>query len=205
MATVGVKSAIMGILGDDKQLIKDEKTGLSETGIFEVNLATSKGVTTANITGLAATITKIYGSNAVADSSVGIPAPQVALSANDMPHEIVDKVTGMTVNEDGSSTSYTKILPSVPLIVETSAVKDGKSIYFAFYDTTVVRGDANLQTNDASEQRVVDSLTFSANAGENGENFKIFYADAEGFDKEKMLAEMFPGYAAAAGESDPKA
>lgn len=196
MATVGVKSAILGIVNETGTLVTDEKTGLSATGIYEVNLQTSKGVTQANITGLSPQITKIYGSNAVADSSIGIPAPQVALGANDIPHVIVDKVTGMEIGEDGSATNKASMLPSVPLIVESSAVRDGKSIYFAFFDTTVVRGEENLQTNNTAEVRQIDNLTFSANArASDGANYKIFYADSEGFDKEKMLQEVFPGYA----------
>jgi hypothetical protein len=196
MATVGVLSATMGILdATSGQLIADEDKGLSANGLFKVDAKSSKGVTAANITGLAATITKIYGSNMVTDSSVGIPAPQCALSANDIPHEIVDKVTGMEIGKDGAATSYTKLLPSVPLIVETTQLKNGKSMYFVFFDSAVVRGEENLQTNNTSEQRVVDTLTFSANARvSDGANFKMFYADSEGFDEDKMLAEVFPGY-----------
>ena len=196
MASVGVKSAIMGILdGSTGQLIADEKKGLSASGIFIADLQTAMGITSANITGLAATISKIYGSDAVADSSVGIPAPQVALGANNFPHVIQDKITGMEIGDDGSATSYTRQLPSVPLIVKTTAVGTGKAIYFAFFDNTVVRGEANLQTNNASEQRVADALTFSANARvKDGANYKLFYEDQEGFDYDKMLAEIFPGY-----------
>ena len=203
MATVGVKTATMGILDNTGKLEKDVDNGLSADGLFVVDAKSSKGVVSANITGLAAAIAKIYGSNVVVDSSVGIPAPQCVLSANDIPHEVIDKVTGMTVSaDDGSATSYTSMLPSVPLIVETSAVKDGKSIFFAFFDNTVTRGEENLQTNSTTEQRVVDALTFSANARtSDGANFKIFYADATGFDKDAMLAEIFPGYAATTGAS----
>lgn len=203
MATVGVKSAYVGILGTDGQLLKDETKGLSKNGVVKLDLQSAKGIVSANITGLAATITKIYGSNAVADSSVGIPAPQCVLSANDMPHEIVDKITGMTIDENGAATSYTNMLPSVPLIVETNAVKDGKSIYFAFFDDNVIRGEMNLQTNNASEQRIADAVTFSANArGKDGANYKIFYGDQPSFSISSMLTEVFPGYAPASGDDD---
>lgn len=203
MATVGVKTAYMGILDSTGKLEMDVDKGLSADGVFVADLKSSKGIVSANITGLAATIAKIYGSNSVADSSVGIPAPQVVLSSNDFPHEVVDKVTGMSISsDDGSATSYTSMLPSVPLIVETNAVKDGKSIFFAFFDNTVTRGEENLQTNNTSEHRVVDALTFSANARtSDSANFKIFYEDQTGFDKDKMLAEIFPGYVAPAGSN----
>lgn len=199
MATVGVKSAFVGIVDENGQLIKDEDKGLSTNGVIKLDLQSAKGIVSANITGLAATITKIYGSNAVADSSVGIPAPQCVLSANDIPHKVVDKITGMSIDEKGAATSYTNMLPRVPLIVETNAVKDGSSIYFAFFDDSVVRGEMNLQTNNASEQRIADALTFSANARQSdGANFKIFYADTPDFKVDDMLTEVFPGYTASA-------
>jgi len=198
MAYVGLKSFTVGMLDEKGQLIKDTTKGLSEQGIFEANLTTAMGATQANITGLAPSLQKIFGSNAVADNSVGVAQPQVVLGANNLPHEIGDKLVGMIIDEMGAATATSGLIPNVALIVTTQDVATKKDINIAFFGGNMVRGEANLQTNNQNEVRVNDALTFSANARvSDGAPYKIFYAENAKFDREKMLNEVFPGYAAA--------
>lgn len=67
------------------KLLTDPENGGLQTncgilGVFKVDLQSSKGATQANITGLAPSAQKVYGSDAVAEISVGTANPQVSFS-----------------------------------------------------------------------------------------------------------------------------
>ncbi|WP_333603644.1 phage tail protein [Lactobacillus acetotolerans] len=199
MATVGVQSYTIGLLDDKGQLIKDEEKGLSANGIFTADASTALGVTQANITGLTATMQKVFGSDQVTDNQLGIPQPQAVLSTNNLPYEVYNKVVGREKDPTtGGFTSYTKALPDSALLVTTRSVGTLKKIHIAFFHGNVAPGELNLQTNNTNESRAIDQLTFSANTRvKDGANYKIYYEDEEGFDEQKMLAEVFPGYSEA--------
>ena len=67
----------------------------------------------------------------------------------------------------------------------------------------MIESALNLQTDNQTEQRVTDSLTYQSMGDDrwNGNGIKIFYSGDEGFKKEDMLKEVMGGYTA----STPKA
>ncbi|MEJ6358712.1 major tail protein [Lactiplantibacillus plantarum] len=193
MATVGLKAFTIGLIDAKGNLITGEK-GLSTDGIFEVNAVTGKGATQANITGLAPTMTKIWGSDSLIDQEIGKVSPQVALGANDLPHEIVDKILGRKP-EDGGQVAVNGTLPHAALLVTSHSKRDNAEVYFGFYDGFFTMSDKNMQTDTETAQRSIDNLTFHANYRANdGAPYVTFNQADKEFDRAKMLANVFPGY-----------
>jgi Bacterial Ig-like domain (group 2)./Phage major tail protein. len=205
MATVGVQSFTTGILDDDGNLVKDAKNGLSTTGLFTADAKTSMGVTQANITGLTATMQKIWGSNQVTDNSIGNPQPQAVLSTNNLPHDILNRLVGREKGENGDYTSYTKAIPDAALIITMQEVSNLKPIHIVFFHGNYTPGEINAQTNNNNEQRTLDQLTFSANTrNSDGANYKIYYESEDSFDYDTMLKEAFPGYSDTETNPEPE-
>lgn len=91
MATVGVKGIRMAIIDPTTgKIVKGDK-GLSDNGIFDARGKVALGVTQANITGLAPSVTKIWGNNLLQDQSIGKAQPSVAANFNDLPHDVFGK------------------------------------------------------------------------------------------------------------------
>lgn len=168
MAYIGLRYwMIARIDAKTKQVITDtSKGGLTTNcnvpGVFRVDLSSSGGATQANISNLQGTITKTYGSNAVARAAAGTPEPTVALGANGIPFDVIQSVTGMKKNADGSYTRNTDAEINHCALLICSDDWDGNQGYVGFYDGTVTMGNTNIQTNNQSEKITADSLTFTA-------------------------------------------
>ena len=77
------------------------KSGQEIKGLFKVDLQSSLGATQANITGLAPSVNRVYGSNFVAEVNSGAEQPSIALAANDIPHGVYDLLTGLKKDQNG--------------------------------------------------------------------------------------------------------
>ncbi|MBQ1493784.1 MAG: hypothetical protein IIZ37_02600 [Acinetobacter sp.] len=168
MAYIGLRYwMIARIDAKTKQVITDtSKGGLTTNcgnpGVFRVDLSSAGGATQANISNLQGTITKTYGSNAVARAAAGTPEPSVALGANGIPFDVIQSVTGMKKNADGSYTRNTDAEINHCALLICSDDWDGNQAYVGFYDGAVTMGNTNIQTNNQSEKITDDSLTFTA-------------------------------------------
>ncbi|WP_125767319.1 phage tail protein [Lapidilactobacillus wuchangensis] len=198
MELKGLADFIIGLYGPDGTLLKDKDKGLSETGLYKVDLNSSKGATQANMTGLAPTVTKVYGSNAVAEQNIGTPSPAIALAANDIPHTIYDKTVGLEKDEVNTGYAARPGQTSMGGVIVHSQSADGTvDAYMAFPQGTITPGEMNLQTNTENPVSVHDALTLSTQArGSDKLMYQKFYSDEPNFDYEKMLAFIFPGYVA---------
>lgn len=207
-----------------KQVITDtSKGGLTSNcgapGVFRVDLNSSGGATQANISNLQGTITKTYGSNAVARAAAGTPEPTVALGANGIPFDVIQSVTGMRKNADGSYTRTTDAEINHCALLICADDWDGNQGYVGFYDGTVTMGNTNIQTNNQSEKITADSLTFTAlgvdstvgessvtgsiesvsnggairtvQTGNSVEIYSVWNSGVQGFDYNKMVANIF--------------
>lgn len=150
-----------------KQVITDSaKGGLTTNcnvpGVFRVDLNSAGGATQANISNLQGSVTKTYGSNAVARAATGTPEPTVALGANGIPFDVIQSITGMKKNDDGSYTRSTDAEINHCALLICSDDWDGNQAYVGFYDGTVTMGNTNIQTNTNSEKITADTLTFTA-------------------------------------------
>lgn len=200
----GLADFQLALTDDTGKIITDPDTGLGASGIFKVDLNSSKGSTQANVSGLAPTVTKVYGSNAVAEQTVGVESPSIALAANDIPHIITDKIEGLvTQATDGGhgKTAGSVVYGSLLIHSDNGQLGDNKvDAYLAFPLGVITMGNLDLQTNGASPVVVHDALTFAAQARPSDNLiYEWFYSDDTNFDEQKMLAGVFNGYTAPAG------
>ena len=192
----GLPDFVLERLDNNGKIIADPSKGLSENGLFKVDLNSSAGAVQANITGLSTTPEEVYGSNAVAEQNIGTIQPQIALTANDIPHDVYDKLAGLvqdTVNGGYGARSGTLIQGGV--IVHSQNREVTIDAYFAFPFGVFTPGELNIQTNQQNPTVVHDALTLSVQARPTDALvYQKFYSDEDKFDYEKMLAYVFPGY-----------
>lgn len=157
-------------------------------GLFRVDLQSSYGAVQANITGLAPTTTKVYGSNAVAEQYVGAVNPQAALTANDIPHKVYDLLTGLKADKFGGYGHKENKMARGGVIIHSHNDNHDVDLYFAFPLGLFVPGELNPQTNNENSTVVHDALTLQAQArGTDMLLYEKFYSDEQDFDFEKMV------------------
>lgn len=227
MAYIGLNSWLIARIDSKTHTVitDSSKGGLTTNcnvpGVFRVDLNSAGGATQANISNLQGTITKTYGSNAVARAAAGTPEPTVALGANGVPFDVIQKVTGMIQNSDGSYTRTAAAEINHCALLIDSNDWDGNHAYVGFYDGTVTMGNTNIQTNNQSERITADSLTFTAlgiddqvgssstagstisSMGTNGQvqtvatgnsvkTYTMWNSGVNGFNYDSMVKEIFP-------------
>lgn len=194
MATVGLYQIQLALVDESQKLISGTGTGLGTDGIYTVDHK-DLGTKTANITGLAGTIAKIYGNNNVQDVTVGISEPTVALDINNLDYAVKNQIKGFVSDGKGGYTDQ-GLKAHVALLITTQTIDRLHFVYYGFGDGLLTETAANIQTDQASEQRVDDSLTYTAlsTTAFNNQPYKI-YSDLDSkFDKANMYKEVFGGY-----------
>lgn len=193
----GFRKAITALMDKDtEQIITGAEKGLSENGLFTIDASTSKGVISGAITGLAPTQTKVYGSDAVVDIiAQGTGAVSLTLAANDIPMQILGKLSGM--DYDATTGAYklgkdSKAPFSVIDLVSTDG--DKHPIHFALYKGKFGPEEVSLNTNQDQVNRATDSVTFSA-VNRNSDGFVYaMYVEDETHKEADILKDIFKGY-----------
>ena len=199
MATVGLYQIQLALVDARQKLISGTGTGLGTDGIYTVDKK-DLGTKTANITGLAGTIAKIYGNNNVQDVTIGTSEPTVALDINNLDYQIKQQIKGFVSDSKGGYTDE-NLKAHVALLITTQTIDRSHFVYYGFGDGIMTETAANIQTDAAAEQRVDDTLTYTAltTVAFNNQPYKI-YSDLDSkFDKANMYKEVFGGYALPAG------
>jgi hypothetical protein len=193
MAVVGVKLVKVALVDDNQKIITGEE-GLSQDGIYTIDNK-DLGTKSANITGLAGTITKIYGNNSAQDVTVGTAAPTVALDINNLDFVVDQKLKGFVSDKKGGWTDQ-KIKQHVALLIQTQSIDRKHNIYFGFGNGLWTEAEKNLQTDDDTEHRVDDAPTFTAlDCIAFGHVPYKIYSDFEtAFKEDAMMTEVFSGY-----------
>ncbi|GEL39259.1 small major structural protein [Lacticaseibacillus paracasei subsp. tolerans] len=194
MATVGLYQIQLALVDAKQKLISGADTGLSTDGVYTVDHK-DLGTKTANITGLAGTIAKIYGNNNVQDVTVGTSEPSVALNINNLDYKIKQQIKGFVSDKKGGYTDE-DLKAHVALLITTQTIDRTHFVYYGFGDGIMTETAANIQTDAAAEQRVDDALTYTAlsTMAFNNQPYKI-YSDLDSkFDKATMYKEVFGGY-----------
>ena len=195
MANVGLKRTYLAVLDKEGKILKGE-TGLSTDGLYTSN-AKDLGTKSANISNLATAGTAVYGDNGQVDTTKSKSFPSVAGVWNNLPWDIKSKVLG---RESDSKGGYVQSmdLPRVALIVESETLDRQNSFFYAFSNGQMIEPALNLQTDQNTEQRVDDALTYQSFGDDrwNGQGIKIFYSGDAEFTKEAMLKEVMGGYVA---------
>lgn len=194
MATVGLYQIQLALVDESQKLISGTGTGLGTDGIYTVDHK-DLGTKTANITGLSGTIAKIYGNNNVQDVTVGTSEPSVALDINNLDFSIKQQIKGFVSDSKGGYTDE-NLKAHVALLITTQTIDRLHYVYYGFGDGIMTETAANIQTDQTSEERVDDQLTYTAlsTTAFDGQPYKI-YSDLDSkFDKANMYKEVFGGY-----------
>lgn len=193
--TIGFSYANVAVLDSKTEKVLAGAEGLSTSGIFKVDAPSSKGVISAAISGLAPTITKIYGSNrAVGVSGQGAGNVQVTFAVNDLPTEVVNKLSGMKQDENGAWFIDSETKPPFAALELVSEGADQKAVHFALYKGTFAPESRNLQTNNESVQRATDSITFTAlNRDSDGRVYAEYWDNDEKVKDDSITTDVFPG------------
>ena len=195
--TIGFSYARIAMLDGTTEKVLLADAGLSESGIFKVDAPSSKGVISAAIAGLGPTITKIYGSNrAVGVSGQGAGNVTVTFAVNDLPTEIVNKLSGMKQDTNGAWYIDTETKPPFASLELVSEGNDQKAVHFVLYKGTFAPENRTLQTNNESVQRATDSITFTAlNRDSDGRVYAEYWENDSKVKDEALEADVFPGAA----------
>lgn len=230
MSFVGLNMIAVALKDDNNNVITDSNSGLTTTnskypGVFILNLSTAAGVTKANITNWQGSPKKVYGSNAVASVMLPAPEPSVSLGANDIPLDIIAKLTGMAVNSDGSFTRTATGKPVKGALLIGSQSFNGEQRFIGFYSGTFSLANSSLGTNTSSPKIVEDDLTFTSigvdvgqeaattttnvadtktittTTGNNVKVYSLFDGANSSFNYDKMMNEIFPHASAGTSSS----
>ncbi|OIK63868.1 phage tail protein, partial [Oenococcus oeni] len=149
---------------------------------------------TANITGLEAASTKVYGNNRVVDLQHTKGDSSVALDFNALPHDILMKILGQVSDGKGGYTQGDK--PKVAMLITTDALAEDGQVYFGFRQGEIINPDFNNGTDTTTDTRNDDNLTYSPldNPDWNNNPGKLWYSNETGFTQDIMLADVFQGY-----------
>lgn len=194
MAIVGLKLATIALLDDNGKIVADADKGLSANGLLAIDHA-MLGSTQANITNLEGAVKVVAGNNSLQDSYTEPAKPTIALTVNNMPGDIKNKITGYTSDGKGGYV-YSGSKPKVGLLVESQTLDRKNSVYFAFGECNVSAASQNiLSDTDTAINREADALTFTALTVDRwGQPYKNFLGGDTGFDEKTMLADVFNGY-----------
>lgn len=181
------------------------KSGQEIKGLFKVDLQSSLGATQANITGLAPSVNRVYGSNSVAEVNTGVEQPSIALAANDIPHGVYDLLTGLNKDQNGGYARKGQTESATGgVIVHSYNTHKGVDMYMAFPMGSFVPGELNMGTNTENPNVVHDALTLNAQArGNDLLLYEKFYSDEQGFDVDQMIA-YITGASVTGATSSPK-
>lgn len=198
MTIVGLKKSYLGLIDKATGKILTGENGLTTDGLYMSN-PKDLGTASANITNIAAAGTQKFGDNGLVDVVSSKSFPQVAAVWNNLPFAIKAKIKGEESDGKGGYVQ-SQDLPQVALIIESESIDHSHSIFYAFGNGQVTETALNIQTDNAAQNRVEDTLTYQSMAFEawNNQGMKIFNAADTGFDKTAMLKEVMGGYTASA-------
>lgn len=198
MTIVGLKKSYLGLIDKATGKILTGENGLTTDGLYMSN-PKDLGTASANITNIAAAGTQKFGDNGLVDVVSSKSFPQVAVVWNNLPFAIKAKIKGGESDGKGGYVQ-SQDLPQVALIIESESIDRSHSIFYAFGNGQVTETALNIQTDNAAQNRVEDTLTYQSMAFEawNNQGMKIFNGADTGFDKTAMLKEVMGGYTASA-------
>lgn len=210
MELKGLSRAIIAPL-DDKAQFKtiDEfkKYGkYKDTGIFQADLETSKGVTQCNITGLNPTVTEVYGSNQVADNDIGVEKISITFGANDIPFEIDSLMTGLHADTEHGGYKRDDKRIFTGAFIAISDESHGFPVYMAFPFCTFTAGNAkNVATDAQNPSTVHDSFTISVKSRPSDRLMYQYFVGDSTFDpnfkgEEDILKYIIAGYPGSASK-----
>lgn len=191
----GIKKAWVALKSQDGKNLLTGDEGLSQNGIYELD-HNVLGVASAEIKGLdGSKLEKVAGNNIVQFSYADPLNPQITISVNSLPMEIMAKLVGMEKQGTGWQMADTK--PIGAFIVQAPSMTTNDSVYFAFPSGNFLMGDKKLDTDtDAKKTPVTDQMTFAAIDDPNINDLYRMYStqDTDWKSEDDMFKELFPDY-----------
>ncbi|MBX4172557.1 phage tail protein [Weissella viridescens] len=165
-----------------------------KSGIFQADVESAMGLVGFNMTNMSGSQTDIYGSNRVVHISQGKAAPQGVLTANAFPHMVLNRMLGRKDKGNGGFEAAGQSNVYVALLIESAETFDiEEPLYVGFYKAIGQDTAQNMQTNNATEQRQTNDITFkAAERGDDGFG-AWYYTDLPAFSKQHMFEDFFPG------------
>lgn len=201
LSVKGIDFIILGTTDDKGILIADKDKGLSDSGLALID-GDGEGVTTANITGLEEAGQQQYANNKVKRINHGVPTPQVALTALDLPYDVGQKCIGYHSINGGSVLSNKK--PHVALLIASHDFK-GNWFFDAFANGEMIIPTRNHGTSNKNETDSNATFTYQSlnpipnnvflNADGSQQSIKVYNTgDSSWKGYDVMLKEVFGGY-----------
>lgn len=187
---IGLQKAQFALIGDDGYTVTSGGLDDSNNGIYDVTIAKDLGINAASLTGLAGSLTSVWGNNTRAKMSVGKAQPSVSVTPNALDYEILNQILGRVKLGNGA---YNLEGDPVNLAAAFySSTDNGGDIIFGFYKGIMTPGDLSLATNQDSDNRVSDALTYTPLGNEDGDYGLMAWSEADDYDKASVLNAIFP-------------
>ena len=190
MSTHGIKDVTFGLVDANGKLLTSD-AGVGTNGIYLVD-GDAKGATTV-----------AYANDEAKRVSNGQAQPEVALEFLDIDFDELQKLKGYI--HDVANGGWTRQLPKphVAMLLHFRSYTN-IDMYEGFANGQLIETGSSHATDNNAETDANTSLTYQAltpagNTVFNGEPYKIWMSQDTGFDKAKMLAEVFGGYSATTG------
>ncbi|MDH5107740.1 phage tail protein [Lentilactobacillus kefiri] len=201
MSTHGIKDVTFGLVDATGKLLTSD-AGVGTNGVYLVD-GDAKGATTATVSGLEAAGTVAYANDEAKRVSNGQAQPEVALEFLDIDFDELQKLKGYI--QDKVNGGWTRRLPKphVAMLLHFRSYTN-IDMYEGFANGQLIEPGSSHATDNNAETDANTALTYQAltpanNTIFNGEPYKIWMSQDAGFDKAKMLAEVFGGYSAPIG------
>ncbi|MBQ0836234.1 MULTISPECIES: phage tail protein [Lactiplantibacillus] len=187
---IGLQKAKLALLDDNNKVITSGGLNDDGDGIYTVTVSEDLGANAASLTGLAGSTTSVYGNNTRVKMSVGKAQPSIALTVNAFNYETLNKILG---RKDLGNGKFNFEGDPVNLAMAVySNTDDGGDIIFGFYKGIMTPGDLSLATDQDTENRVTDALTYTPLGNEDGDYGVIAWSDADGYEESDVLNTIFP-------------
>lgn len=189
---IGVSKARLALIDDTTGVALTGDAGIpgaDANGIYTVTSKIDGGVSSAAISGLAASITRIWGNNDVVDISVGKAQPSVAFTTNFLNHMVESAILGRDADGKGGFDIEGRPVDLAMEIISNTV--RGGGIHLCFFDGKMTPGDLSLGTNNENETRIQSALTFTPFGDINDKVGKIYYDQDDGFEQATLDKEVF--------------
>lgn len=199
MATLGIDKAYIAVIDRNKNTVVTGVNGINadetdKVGVFVADESTAMGIVGFNLTNMSGSQTDIYGSNQIVYISQGKAAPQGVLTANAIPYKILNRALGRKEKGDGGYEAAGQNDTYIAVLAKSAEAFDiDAPVYVGFYKGLAQMATENMQTNNATEQRVQDALTIKAAERGNDGFGAYYYAEEAAFTEKRMLEDFFPG------------
>jgi len=190
MATIGFESVMFGIMDENE----------NTTQVYTID-GTNGGTIEAKLQGLGATMNTVYASNIpFYVSAQGVSSPQLELNLADIPEDVLNALTGVTV-EDGIAKVGSNTQPPYVAVILKSKGAQGDDIYFGLTKGKFGYPELDIKTaEDKGVELSTDTITGEFIARSDSIVYAKGRTSETSFTFDTFKQFIFKGYTEQAGE-----